>query len=419
MRIMSPDAYKKRLLAAARARLAAARASRPVKESVARRENIAPVAKIADTGLIPASLLYPDLTDEQFITRQFADFLSRVPSRQELERWMSLLRNNSREAVNDEIAYCDEVVRRAKFPKNDYLVNEAVLSRPDLKVAVLLCGHLRTFQQTYPAINSNLVLPLNADVYIHTWDALGTQRFDPIMGPIPQESEHISEQSIRNVISNIQGLRIENNAQFIKTAKIANSKPFVFGERSGRIFSAQPVFIESQLYSLYAASRLMLDGETRLGKKYDLVIKLRSDMSVMERLQCSGEIRMNDLWVPSLPRGNHGHPVCFACMRGQHSGRHASDVCDVYAYGGRDAMLNYCSIWENLEELYKRMCDENAVNIKKPGAVYGNRDGFTTVPIWTNGATHRLHCFYPERMFRLYLEGWHLRPGTLACKVIR
>lgn len=367
--------------------------------------------------------LYSDLTDEQFLLRQFSDFCGRRPQESEMHFHMQGLKKKTRAQVNDEFAYCDEVVRRAMRMPHGVPKLPAVTKTPgDFRVAIILAGHLRTFKKTYPVIRSKFVIPLGADVFIHTWDNIGMQKVDPKYGPIADESEQVDISEIYKIMPEAVDVKIENNASFVATSKMSKSKAYVFGAGSAgswKMVSAKPVFIESQLYSVYSAFQLMQRQEEKLGKKYDLVIKLRSDMEVGTILPVTTDLQPSDLYVPSPPNNNHGHPVCYACESGPHEGRHACDVCDVYAYGGSESMAHYCSLWNNLEEVYGRMCLENEVNLKHPGALYGMCDGHVAVPIWHNGATHRLHCFFPERIFRLYLEGWHLKKGHLQCKIVR
>lgn len=368
--------------------------------------------------------LYIDLDDKDFITRQFLDFYNRPPSASEMGDNLRKLEISSRQQVNDDLAYSEGPYRRARqFSFPPALASNVCSYSGSARVAILLCGHLRTFRQTYPVIRKNLVLPMNADVFIHTWDTLGTQIVDTKYGPIPDDSQRTDASEVYRLIPEIADLKMESNAAFIARAKVAGSKPYVFGQGSGggrwKMLSAKPVFIESQLYSVDSAFRLMEQHEVKVGKKYDLVIKLRSDMQVDNYSIDSDGICGSDIVIPSPPNSNHGHPICFACERGPHEGRHAADVCDVYAYGGRDGMGHYCSLWSNLESVYGRMCQENEVNLKHPLALHGTVDGHIAVPIWHNAETHRLHCFYPERLFRIYLEGWHLKKGTVTCRVVR
>jgi hypothetical protein len=163
----------------------------------------------------------------------------------------------------------------------------------------------------------------------------------------------------------------------------------------------------------------MESGERKKGFKYDLIIKMRSDMSAFGGLPDVGNLNPGDLWVPTPPNSMHNHPLCHACIRGQHEGLHSSEVCDIYAYGGRESMQHYLSIWDNLESVYSRMKSENDINVKDPRVVSGSRDGFTTIPVLHNSANNRLHLFYPERILRLYLQGMRLLPGKLSGAVTR
>jgi hypothetical protein len=367
--------------------------------------------------------LYQGLGDEEFIIRQFKDFCGRSPSAGELNAHVGSLASMSRSAVNDRFAYCDEVVRRTWAHKSAPFDSRSTFSGfHGLRIAVLLTGHLRTFKQTYPVLRSQLITPASADVFVHTWDTLGIQRHDPIYGPIPDDTLKVDISEIYRLLPETVDVRVEGNAAFIACAKTRNSRPYVFGSGSGpnsKMLSAKPVLIESQLYGISSAFKLMEQHEIKNGFRYDLVIKLRSDMEVLDFFPDLANLSTKDLWVSSPPENNHNHPVCFACERGPHEGCHATDVCDTYAYGGREAMAHYCSLWDNLETVYARMCAENNVNIMDPTASHGLRDGHVVVPIWKNGASHRLHCFYPERILRLYLEGWHLKKGRVSCKVKR
>lgn len=403
-----------------RIRAEVARATNPA----ANRQTDAAIAPMShESKATTDNTLYSELSDHEFIVRQFVDFCGRSPSPAEFNVHLQSLASTSRLQKNDQFAYCDEVVKRtlAYRGSGPWAKLNYTTSLPP-KTAVLLTGHLRTFQRTYPSIREKLVLPMSADVFVHTWDKLGMQRHDHIYGPIPDDSVAVDASEIRRLIPETAAVSIENNAEFIARAKTRSEYPYVFGAGSGnswKMLSAKPVFIESQLYSISSAFKMMQEHEIKNGFKYDLIVKLRSDLDITEFSPDLTELSPSGLWIPNYPENNHAHPVCFACERGPHEGRHATDVCDVYSYGGRDAMGHYCSLWDNLESVYERMSKENSENIRHPHAVHGMRDGHVVVPIWKNGPTHRLHCFYPERLFRMHLEGFHLKKGRMACRIIR
>ena len=365
--------------------------------------------------------LYAHLSDSEFILKMFDDFLDRSPGKQEMTRCMHMLKLSSRKDINESFAYSDEVVRRAHslfYPATHQETGRQV----DFRVAILLTGHLRTFKKTYATIRDKLVKPLAADVFIHTWDTIGLQKMDPVHGPVPDETTITAPSEVCDAMPETKRIAIENNAEFISRSKIRNKNPYVLGMSTNgvwRMLSARPVFIESQLYSVYSAFCSMRNYEEENKIKYDLIIKLRSDMEISGNLPNIELLEPNDIWVASPPNSNHDHPVCFACSKGPHEGLHATDVCDIYAYGGRNSMEQYCLLWESLDAVYDRMCAENAKSILRPNVSYGICGRQIVFSLWANGDSHRLHGFYPERMFRLYLENLHLRPGNLKCKISR
>jgi len=387
--------------------------------------------------------MYIKLNDKDFVLKQFRDFLDRIPSKAELEYHVNSLTRQSRQEVNRNFAYCDEIIQltldRAAKPKlKEKVLYDVSDGREQFKVAVLLTGHLRSFERTYVNIRKNLILPLKADVFLHTWDTQGFQVVDKKYGPIPSKQGQIDIRKVQKLMPEIVRFQIDNNDQFLEQAKTLNQKPYVYGcpefspelirepytDRSQMstnwiMLSALPTRIESQLYSVYRAYSLMVENELETGVKYDLVIKLRSDLNILSILPSLVNFNSQDIYIPSLPSSNHGHPFCFGCEKGYHEGRHSTDICDIYAYGGREGMSHYCRLWECIEDIYSKMTKENAEHIMDKRILYGKCDGHVVVPIWWNGPTHGLHCFYPERIFRLYLENRHLKKGLLECELLR
>lgn len=367
--------------------------------------------------------LYTNLTDAQFVQRQFADYCRREPTITEAERCTELLRSMPRSRMNELFAYCDESLAQEAalfFPPAPAV--QPMQNSGGLRVAVLLTGHLRTFEQTYPTIRDNIVSPLGADVYVHTWTGLGRQKSAGSGGLVSDETESADIGLARQIMPQIISISAEDNEKFLAGAKMRNEKPLMFGTAEGLrsvIYTAKPIYIESQLYSSARALQLMEDGERNGGFKYDLVIKMRSDLRAFSGLPSVGSLQSDDLWVPTPPSNSHCHPLCWACVRGRHEGLHGAEVCDIYAYGGRSAMGHYLGLWNDLESVYSRMKAENDINIKRPGTLHGSCNGFVTVPVLHNSANYRLNLFYPERILRLHLQGWRLLPGTLECAVVR
>jgi len=68
------------------------------------------------------SIMYEELNDEQFVSRQFLDFYGRIPNMSELSGYLRILQSSTREQFNDDFAYGTESFRRSRcfrFPPAD------------------------------------------------------------------------------------------------------------------------------------------------------------------------------------------------------------------------------------------------------------------------------------------------------------
>ena len=365
------------------------------------------------------------MSDEEFVKFLFNTLLDRSPNNKELLWHIESLKKTSRVAKSNEFAYCDEIVKRTWMMHKDKKHREFQPQTGELKVAVILSGHLRSYEKTYPSIAEKLVLPLNADVFIHTWDKIGKQKIIVSIGPVPQEEDNVDLGLVQKLMPNIRDIKIENNAKFLASCKMKDEVNCpIFGAKRGKNWfglSALPKYIESQLYSINASWELMEKFSAKNNIKYDLVIKMRSDDAAGSNLP---EIDMklltnNAIWVPSPPNGQHDHPSCFLCAKGFHEGDHHTDVCDVFAYGNMTAMKHYCNLWNNLESVWSECKKENIKQLRNPLVSSGPVDKNIAVNIWANGASHKVNCFYPERLFRKYLVGWRLVGSDFVRKTIR
>ena len=364
--------------------------------------------------------IYNNLTDQQFIEEQFKSYCCRQGTPLEIAAHVQSLAHLTREEKNQDFAYCDETLRSSRFVGSYLNIPQTQPQPAGLKVAIMLTGHLRTFEKTYPTILKNLILPLSADVFIHTWDKVGSQTGIG-HGPIPDEKSAIDENRLRSVIKNIKGLKIESNSVFLQTAKMKGKSAVIYGHKLGPLWyglSADPIHIESQLYSIATASKMIKAAEAVEGK-YDLIIKLRSDAECTVRLPILETTADNNtLWIPDPPYNFHDHPSCTACKIGPHEGEHSADVCDVFAYGSSEAMHHYCSLWDSLEDVWGRCEAENAITFTKP-LLHGSVGNHKVVNIWSSPNAQRINCFYPERLFRKHLIGYDLIGSKLVNKIVR
>lgn len=146
---------------------------------------------------------------------------------------------------------------------------------------------------------------------------------------------------------------------------------------------------------------------------------MRSDLST-NGLFPEFEYALDDdsIYTPSPPQSEHDHPPCPACQMGKHNGEHGTDVCDIFAYGTQKAMKKCCTLWDSLDEVWSLCEEQNEITFKLPMPI-GKVGIHKVVNIWHSANTHRVNCFYPERLLRKHLKDFRLLGSKLPVSLTR
>lgn len=140
-----------------------------------------------------------------------------------------------------------------------------------LKIAVLLHGHLRNFEECADYLNNNLLSHYDCDVFIHTWDALD------------HNSETWHEQRIEASVVDKKLEEIITTKYHPKGLIIEHQEKYPFEKSiTGlryvpelRFSSAIPYFM---FYSTEKANKLRLEYEKQEGISYDYIVVTRPDV---------------------------------------------------------------------------------------------------------------------------------------------
>lgn len=281
-----------------------------------------------------------------------------------------------------------------------------------MRVAVVLAGHLRGWDFYGPALIENVLQPLSADLFVHTWDTGGQKLWigEILCGPSPDDNFTVDYESAirllqpkRYVVEN--RLRLHNEGLF--DARVRRHM-YVFWAQ------ARPEYINSQLYSIYRANRLRTEYEREHGFEYDLVIRLRLDYGPIDEVPEDEIAELMEsppdrIFVPQAAYSQHGHEPCRWCQtRGTHNGPHDLEVCDVFAFGRGSVMDHCCNLFLKAGEVYDKAREELKPDPNDLGAVpfYKNVSLINAYP-WEI----RFHypCYYPERLLMHHLAGFWLR----------
>jgi len=334
----------------------------------------------------------------------FKQYLLRLPSESEYQIHL----NKDYKKFKDELLKCDEYLK---------ITNQPLL---DKRIALLISGHIRNHQ----LISSLSKLSgYDYDVFVHTWDNYG------IKGQETNLKDGVDIDGIEKIINqipNLKSYKIENNETYIST---------LTDEVTYFNYSSPEKFIKSQLYSINQSFKLFDKYKTDNEIKYDLVIKLRFDLSIQEFLVDRHLI--NDvqnykiIFAPNDGCG-HTHPdsnstTCLVCndmyykhnLKYVHNFEHSHVMCDLFSYGSYESMREYMSIYEIYDDINQSFVDDNLKKLKKYNIKYEKQNNVYLLQRNQVGHLDSLfyiNCSYPERVLQKVLKDY-LIPASKKIKV--
>jgi hypothetical protein len=132
-----------------------------------------------------------------------------------------------------------------------------------MKTAICLSGHMRSYQKTVSSLNDFIIKPLQADVFIHTWEHLGW-------------SYHVDAGSMRvaTIFQNKEIEKLYKPKAFLIEKMVKN-----LGARYRKLLvdKRSADAIVNMFYKIYQADITRQKYEKFHGK-YDLVIRVRPDL---------------------------------------------------------------------------------------------------------------------------------------------
>lgn len=186
----------------------------------------------------------------------------------------------------------------------------------DIKVALCISGHLRTFESNFESVKQYILSKFDCDVFIHTWDIMGM--------PYRQMDRKIANSSTNNLITVI------NNLYKPKKLIIEPSKPFRETPimRQRMIDNRDIPGILSMYYKIEACNKIKRDYEDQNHMKYDFVIRFRGDLFMEQTFPISKSLDTKFIYFPTY--GNFG------------------GLNDQLAFGSSPVMDIYSSLYSNI-----------------------------------------------------------------------
>lgn len=200
-----------------------------------------------------------------------------------------------------------------------------------IKVAVVISGHLRTFERTYKSFVKQILDDDSsiADVFVHTWDKLdGAKGFDGASSP-PVVMTETKLTAISNILKP-KKMVIDTDAvkgeiqEYIAKVKLTDAEKQCF-------YGGHLLDYCSMLYSMKSAWSLVEQTQIETGIQYDMVIRLRPDIIFIEKLKQS-----------IIPLNNG---ICNTPNMAQYF---SNGMNDQLAFGTPTVMRAYMSMYDNI-----------------------------------------------------------------------
>lgn len=175
-----------------------------------------------------------------------------------------------------------------------------------MRVAVCFSGLTREFLGCWEDIRNRIIVPNNADVFIHTWqdDNIDVDTIDIVARPVT--------------------ILVEKQIQF-------SEEPYNSRKRDIPVFNTF-----SSMYSVWKANELKKEYEKQTGKPYDWVIRCRMDLLPNNTLDLS-RFDNSKVWFPDQYGKWRVH----------------GSVEDQFMFGSSENMDVVCDFYNHIDAIWK------------------------------------------------------------------
>ena len=253
--------------------------------------------------------------------------------------------------IRDNLFPCDDISKYSVCNRH-FSVNSL---KQVNRVAILLAGEMRNFDniELIQKNNKYLFELYNCDIFISTWDKRG---FSPCHGSINNKKYSVNkiiDNDIRNIYNNIKTINIENYEEWFNNLPDIYKKMYYKGFLCGDKIVNATVF--PQLYKIWDCNRIKIEYENKNNFKYDLVIRFRPDMCLVEEipkeylndfLNINKELSQNKIFTLNPPK-------IFWSNR----------IYDIFFYGNNESMNKLCDCWLTIQDCINNPFDNKLANV--------------------------------------------------------
>lgn len=338
-----------------------------------------------------------DITEPFMLEKTLVHFMKRDVSEEELTAHES---NNHKKNINVFKWVC---ILNARIEEYKSIYNVSVKQK---RLAVVLSGYLRSWQ--YQS-HRPLIEAQNVDIFIHCWSEYGFKNKMRLIDNIwlSNMDSDIDADKLKDIYKPVK-IIVEDNRKILDSFSLLGSiSPICL--YSGQAKDDATKYVNSQLYSLNAAYKLVCEHEIENGFQYDGILRLMFDYQIecIDMQSMFKDLDLAELYFPHANCNSHKHTGggggCLLCDKNKEHDKHGNDLCDLWFYGRRDLIGPACEMYLKAFEVLSKnhgsniemlKCSNYSVN--KDSCVYINN---------TRDIEEKFICFYPERILREVLCG--------------
>ncbi|MCB1745033.1 MAG: hypothetical protein KDK91_31995 [Gammaproteobacteria bacterium] len=200
-----------------------------------------------------------------------------------------------------------------------------------MRVALCISGQMRTYRSCFDSVQRHILEPLQPDVFVHTWRKSGMSHKEQGGTAV---DEVLTEQGLMAFYS-AKSVCLEDFDPAFSHEYRGVKVPEILKQAEPQHFKgAIPCF-----YKMHACNELRREFEQAHGFEYDLVIKLRPDLSIGRAID------------PACIADALDHEVLYFERDLLNEGLQVSDKL---AFANGSLMDRYASVWTHLNEYWQQ-----------------------------------------------------------------
>lgn len=233
------------------------------------------------------------------------------------------------------------------------------------RVAVLITGEMRNFDNPQLLKNNAMHLfdRLNCDLFISTWNKRGFSFNHGHYTNKEYASDIVSEEDIKKVYKNIKNLKIESYDRWFESLPNEHKYLCTKGFYNNGNDKLCPASVFPQLYKLWDANQQKIAYEKEHGIIYDIVIKFRGDMCMVECIPDEYIQNFTQMGVDSNASQKLYHlnpPNIYEPNR----------IYDIFFFGNSHDMNTLADSWNNISELINHPYDNSLAYVNTCRVLY-------------------------------------------------